>query len=309
MQRTLDRWYLESDFVPKEIILPIEPEQKVELICWLKEKREKSLEIIVPKLGDKKKLVSLASSNAEYLLREYLIALSKREQTIPRAVMSLQRDLRLPKPPLWIECFDNSHIQGSEIVSSMVVFADGKPKKSEYRKYKIKSVNQNDDFSSMKEVVYRRYKRLLDENKKLPDLIVIDGGKGQLSSALDSLKALNIHDKIPIISIAKRLDEIFFPDKSESILLPKTSGSLRIIQQIRDEAHRFAITFHRLLRDKRTLHTELTDIKGIGQKIANKLLSSFGSVDNIKNATISELENAIGKKKAQIIALHLNKNS
>lgn len=309
MQRTIERWYLENDFIPKEIILPIEPEQKEELLNWLRQKREKSLEIIIPKLGDKRKLVALASSNAEYLLREYLIAISKREQSVPRVVVSLQRDLRLPRPPIRIECFDNSHIQGSEIVSSMIVFLEGKPKKSEYRKYKIKTVEQNDDFSAMREVVYRRYKRLLDENSKLPDLIVIDGGKGQLSSAIESLTQLNLNDKIPVISIAKRIDEIFIPEKSESIQLPKTSSSLRLIQQIRDEAHRFAITYHRQLRDKRTLQTELTEIKGIGEKIAHKLLVAFGSVENILKADIKEIEKVVGKKKTQLIALHFKKIS
>lgn len=307
IQRTLERWYLENDFIPKEILVPVEPEQKEELLNWLKLKREKVVEISIPKLGDKRKLINLAVSNAEYLLREYIIAISKREQSIPRSVLSLQRDLRLPRPPLRIECFDNSHIQGSEIVSSMVVFIDGKPKKSEYRKYKIKSVKHNDDFASMREVIYRRYKRVIEENSKLPDLIVIDGGKGQLSAGIDSLKELNIYDKIPIISIAKRLDEIYVPDKSEAIQLPKTSGSLRIIQQIRDEAHRFAITFHRKLREKKTLHTELTDIKGIGKTIAQKLLSQFGSVENIRNASLEDIKKVIGNKKAELVALHFNK--
>lgn len=309
IQRTIERWYLENDFIPKEIILPTEPEQKEELLNWLRKKREKSLEIIIPKLGDKRKLVTLASSNAEYLLREYLIAISKREQSVSRVILSLQRDLQLLHPPIRIECFDNSHIQGSEIVSSMIVFVDGKPKKSEYRKYKIKTVMQNDDFSAMREVVYRRYKRLLDENRKLPDLIVIDGGKGQLSSAIESLKQLNLYNKIPVISIAKRIDEIFIPEKSESIQLPKTSSSLRLIQQIRDEAHRFAINFHRQLRDKRTLQTELTEIKGIGEKMARKLLVAFGSVENIIKAEIEEIEKVVGKKKGQLIALHFNKIS
>lgn len=309
IQRTIERWYLENDFIPKEIIIPTEPEQKEELLNWLRKKREKSLEIIIPKLGDKRKLVTLASSNAEYLLREYLIAISKREQSVSRVILSLQRDLQLLHPPIRIECFDNSHIQGSEIVSSMIVFVDGKPKKSEYRKYKIKTVMQNDDFSAMREVVYRRYKRLLDENRKLPDLIVIDGGKGQLSSAIESLKQLNLYNKIPVISIAKRIDEIFIPEKSESTQLPKTSSSLRLIQQIRDEAHRFAINFHRQLRDKRTLQTELTEIKGIGEKMARKLLVAFGSVENIIKAEIEEIEKVVGKKKGQLIALHFNKIS
>lgn len=259
-------------------------------------KRGKSIEIIVPKLGDKRKLVNMASANAEFQLKEFLLAIAKREQSISRAVLSLQRDLRLSKPPIRIECFDNSHIQGSDLVSSLVVFENGKPKKSDYRKFIIKNVNKNDDFAAMREAVERRYKRLLDEKISLPDLIVIDGGKGQLSSACSVLKELKIDKKVNIIGLAKRLEEIFLPDVSESILLPRTSSSLKILQQIRDEAHRFAITFHRKLREKRTLHTELTEIEGIGVKTAQKLLIEFCSVEKIKNAPEEELKKFLSKK-------------
>ena len=171
----------------------------------------------------------------------------------------------------------------------MVYFEDGKPLKSNYKKFKAIDVHQNDDFATMKETVFRRYKRLKDENGKLPDLIVIDGGKGQLSAAMESINELGIADKIVVIGLAKRLEEIFFPNESESILLPRTSSSLRLLQQVRDEAHRFAITFHRKLRDKRTLSTELTKIEGVGIKTAMKLLEKFGSVNEIKNKTDDEL--------------------
>jgi len=301
IQITIEKWYLENEFIPKEILLPFEPDQTEFIYDWLRKKRGKSIEIIIPKLGDKRKLVNMASANAEFQLKEFLLAIAKREQSISRAVLSLQRDLRLPKPPLRIECFDNSHIQGSDLVSSLVVFENGKPKKSDYRKFIIKNVTKNDDFAAMREAVERRYKRLMEEKISLPDLIVIDGGKGQLSSACSVLKELQIDKKVHIIGLAKRLEEIFLPDVSESILLPRTSSSLKILQQIRDEAHRFAITFHRKLREKRTLHTELTEIEGIGEKTAQKLLIEFGSVEKIKNTPQEELKKFLSKKQVDNI--------
>lgn len=309
IQLTIEKWYLESEYVPKELLLPIEPEQSDFLLNWLKKKRGKTVDLHIPKLGDKKQLVNLASINAEFQLKEYHLSLLKREQAVPRAVQSLQRDLHLAKLPLHIECFDNSHIQGSELVASMVVFIDGKPRKSEYRKYIINSVDNADDFASMREVVHRRYSRLVSENHKLPDLIVIDGGKGQLSSACEVLLDLNLQGKIPIISLAKRLDEVFVPGKSDSILLPKTSSSLKLIQQLRDEAHRFAITFHRQRRTKRTIKTELTEIKGIGEKTAQKLLTKFGSVEKIKAVPKELLEKEIGSSLAKKIIEYFDQNN
>jgi excinuclease ABC subunit C len=307
IQITIEKWYLENDFIPKEILLPVEPDQTEFIYDWLRKKRGKSIEIIVPKLGDKRKLVNMASANAEFQLKEFFLAIAKREQSISRAVLSLQRDLRLSKPPIRIECFDNSHIQGSDLVSSLVVFENGKPKKSDYRKFIIRNVNKNDDFAAMREAVERRYKRLLEEKISLPDLIVIDGGKGQLSSACSVLKELKIDKKVNIIGLAKRLEEIFLPDVSESILLPRTSSSLKILQQIRDEAHRFAITFHRKLREKRTLHTELTEIEGIGEKTAQKLLIEFGSVEKIKNVPEEELKKFLSKKQLDNILSFFSK--
>jgi excinuclease ABC subunit C len=251
--------------------------------------------IIVPKIGEKEKLVAMVRSNAKFLLGEVKMQKLKRDDFIPHSLVALQRDLRLRKPPRHIECFDNSHFQGSETVSSMVYFENAKPKKSEYRKYKIRTVEGIDDFRSMQEVVARRYAKLLEEKADLPDLIVIDGGKGQLSHAYEILKELGIDD-IPIIGLAKRLEEIFVVGKSEPLVLPKTSSSLRLLQQVRDEAHRFAITFHRSLRDKRTLQTELTNIAGVGKKIAEKLLERFGSVEGVKHATEAELTDAAGLK-------------
>jgi excinuclease ABC subunit C len=296
IQRAVEQCYLESDFIPKEIFLPNEVDDMEYLTDWLAKLKGKTVEIYIPKIGDKRKTVEMASTNAEFLIREYNLAYDKREQVIPRMVLSLQRDLRMDKPPLRMECFDNSHIQGSELVSSLVVFEDGKPKKSDYRKFKTINVLQNDDFAAMRETVHRRYKRLIEENLPLPDLIVIDGGKGQLSSACSVLEELGIMNKVKVIGLAKKLEEVFFPNNPDSLLLPKTSSSLRLLQQIRDEAHRFAITFHRSLRDKRTLKSELDDIKGIGKKTAQKLLIEFGSVQNIKNASEEELLKVVSKK-------------
>lgn len=307
IQMTIERWYLENEFIPKEILLPSEPEQTEFIYDWLRKKRGRSIEIVVPKLGDKKKLVNMASANAEFQLKEHLIAITKREQSISRGVMSLQRDLRLTKPPLRIECFDNSHIQGSELVSAMVVFENGKAKKSDYRKYIIREVHKNDDFAAMRESVGRRYKRLLEENGSLPDLIVIDGGKGQLSSAFEVLKGLGIEKKVSIIGLAKRLEEVFLPNTSEPIQLPRTSSSLKILQQVRDEAHRFAITFHRKLREKRTLQTELTEIKGIGKTTAQKLLIEFGSVEKIKSASPDLLKKFLSEKQLSNLTNHFKK--
>lgn len=304
IQRTLETYYIDEEFIPKDIYIPVEIEDIEIITSWLVKKREKTVEIHIPKLGDKKKIIDMANANAEYTLKDYLLKLNRKDQIIPKILLSLQRDLRLAKIPKVIECFDNSHLQGTDIVSSMVCFENGKPKKSAYRKFKAKEINQNDDFGVMRETVYRRYKRLKEENSDLPDLIVIDGGKGQLNAAIEALKELELFDKIQIIGLAKRLEEIFLPDKSESILLPRTSSSLKLIQEIRDEAHRFAITFHRKLREKRTITTELFNVKGIGKKTALKLLEVFGSIANILNANENELLKYINKQKIESIKKH-----
>ena len=301
VQRTLDTWYSEQEFVPKEIFLPTEPEDIETLSTILAKKRKASVSIKIPKIGEKRHLVDLAENNAQYILKEYLLAIAKREQSVPHAVQALQRDLRLKRLPRIIECFDNSHLQGTELVSSMVCFEDGKPKKSEYRKFKNQTVNKNDDFAAMSEAVERRYSRLINEKQRLPDLIVIDGGKGQLSSAVSVLKELGILDKVAIVGLAKRLEEVFFPGNSEAVLLPRTSSSLRLIQQLRDEAHRFAITYHRQRRSKRTFKTELTEIPGIGAKTAQKLLIDMGSVEAISKSTVAQLKVHIGEKQAKAI--------
>jgi len=247
-----------------------------------------------------KALILMCKENANLQLKEIQLQKMKKEGNVPYALSALQRDLRLNVLPRRIECFDISNIQGSDSVASMVVFADGKPKKSEYKKFIIKDVEGPDDFASMQEVIRRRYTRLLENKEPLPELIMVDGGKGQLSSAVEILNHLGIK-QYNIIGLAKRLEEVFFPENSEPESIPKTSSGLKLLQQIRDEAHRFAITFHRQRRSKRTITTELTEIKGIGKATAYQLLSELGSVEKIKNSNTEILSKIIGNKKAQLI--------
>ncbi len=299
IQRTVESWYQENEFIPKEICLSEEAEDMDYLTSWLGKLSGKTMHILIPRIGDKRQMVEMANTNAEYTLKDYLLAQTRRAQAIPRAVDSLKRDLRLAKLPRRIECFDNSHIQGTDLVSSMVVFLDGKPQKSEYRKFKLKTVLKNDDFAAMRETLTRRYTRAINEKTALPDLLIVDGGKGQLSSAVEVLTALNLFDQIPVIGLAKRLEEVFVPGESEALMLPRTSSSLKLLQHLRDEAHRFAITFHRSLRDKRTIRTELTEIEGIGETTAKKLLTKYGSIDLIKELTQEQLTETINKTQAQ----------
>jgi len=308
IQRTLETWYMQAEFAPDEILLPYEPNDLEYISDWIQSKFKQGITFSIPQAGDKFKLVAMVNENAKFILQEHINALEKREKQIPKAVLSLQRDLRLSRPPIKLECFDNSHIQGTDLVSSMVVFENGKPKKSEYRKFKNETVLRNDDYATMKEVVRRRYTRLITEKQQLPDLIIIDGGKGQLNAALEVLEELQILNKVNIIGLAKRLEEIFVPGESDSILLPKASLSLRLLQQIRDEAHRFAITYHRKLREQRTLQTELTKIKGIGKAKAEKLLKHFGSVKSIKEQSIDELAKVVSLSDAQKIYEYFNKS-
>lgn len=305
VRTVLERWYLESDDVPSEILLPFELGEQVDFLAeWLHTKREGCVELIVPKIGDKRKLVQLASTNAEYHLRDYLLQRATREHAIPRTIAALQRDLRLDKPPMRIECFDNSHIHGSDYVSSMVVFINGKPHKSEYRRFHLRHVTGNDDFGAMAEVIRRRYERVQREGLPLPDLIIVDGGKGQLSAACAVLDELGL--SVPIIALAKRLEEVFIPGQSESLLLPRTSSSLRLLQHIRDEAHRFAIEYHRILRTKRTLTSELLTIRGVGKATATKLLRHFGSVAAIRAATLDDLASVVSRHVAEAVFNHLH---
>lgn len=259
------------------------------------------IKVTVPKLGDKKRVVDLSERNAKYYRIEQLkqLKIVNPERHINRIMRQMQRDLRLQDEPRHIECFDNSNIQGTHPVAACVVFKDGKPSKKEYRHYNIKTVVGADDFASMEEVVFRRYKRLLAENEPLPQLIIIDGGKGQLSSALKSLDALNLRGKIAIIGIAKRLEEIYYPNDSVPLYLDKKSESLKIIQFLRNEAHRFGITFHRNKRSKTAIKSELEEIPGIGEQTIATLLRRFKSVKRVKEATLDALEETIGVSKAK----------
>ena len=296
-----------NDFVeiPKEIVLEIEPGDSEALSDWLKMKSNKKVKIIVPKRGDLLSLVRMCKENASLQLKKIQLQKMKNLGNVPYSLAALQRDLRLKSLPRKIECFDISNLQGSDTVASMVVFEEGKPKKSLYRKFIIKDVVGPDDFSSMQEVIERRYSRLQEENGTLPDLIMVDGGKGQLSSAVEILNKLGFKD-YNIIGLAKRLEEVFIPRKSEPELIPKTSSGLKLLQQVRDEAHRFAITFHRQRRSKRIINTKLTNIHGIGKETAKKLLKKFGSIEGIKRAPLAEVEEIIGKKKTELLISSIN---
>ncbi len=276
----------------KEIIVPFLPEIEIE-----------GIHFIIPQRGDKKKLLELAERNVKHYQKEKLRIYEKANpgKRTTRILETMKKDLRLQELPHHIECFDNSNMQGSFPVAACVVFHDAKPNKKEYRHFNIKTVKGIDDFASMKEVVYRRYKRLRDEDKKLPQLIVIDGGKGQLSAAVASLKLLDLYGKIAIIGIAKRLEEIYFPNDTVPIYLDKNSETLRVIQKIRNEAHRFGITFHRNKRSKGMFHSELENIRGVGEKTINKLLDEFKSVKKIKSTSLEELAKVVNSKQANKI--------
>ena len=259
--------------------------------------------LIVPKIGDKKKLIELSLRNAKYMQfekkKQNLMAKEKKEKT--SSLFRLKEDLKLKLIPSHIECFDNSNLQGTNPVAACVVFKNGKPSKKEYRLFNIKTVVGPDDYKSMEEVVFRRYKRLITEKKTLPQLIVIDGGKGQLSSAVKSLKQLNIDGQIAIIGIAKRLEEIYFPNDSTPLYLDKKSSSLKLIQQLRNEAHRFGINHHRRKRMSENIKTSLDNISGIGPKTSTLLLKKFGSVKNLMNADYKIVKSLIGESKAKKI--------
>lgn len=275
----------------KEIIVPFE----VDL--------GEHIRITVPKLGDKKQILDLSERNAKFYRLDQLkqIKIVDPERHTNRIMSQMMKDLRLQVEPRHIECFDNSNIQGTNPVAACVVFRDGKPFKKDYRHFNIKTVEGPNDFASMEEVVYRRYKRMLDEGQSLPQLIVIDGGKGQLSSALKSIDDLGLRGKVAIIGIAKRLEEIFYPGDSVPLYLDKKSESLKVIQHIRNEAHRFGITFHRNKRSSSALNSELETIPGVGEKTMVTLLSHFKTLKKIKTATLEELKPVIGLARAKKI--------
>jgi len=300
-------YYSEYTEIPKEILLETEPSDCDTLQEWLTQKADKNVKIFIPQRGTLRSLVKMCKENAVLQLKEIQIQKMKNEGHIPYPVSALQRDLRLKNLPKKIECFDISNLQGTDTVASLVVFEDGKPKKSLYRKFLIKDVVGPDDFSSMREVISRRYSRLQQEGQPLPDLIMVDGGKGQLSSAVEILDSLGFQN-YNIIGLAKRLEEVFFPGNSDPESIPKTSSGLKLLQQVRDEAHRFAITFHRARRSKRTIKSELTDIKGIGPSTAQKLLKELGSLSAVKEAGADKIAEIIGSQKAEIVMNYFNGN-
>lgn len=300
VEALVERYYLETDDIPRQVLLSAAVESEPLIRSWLATRTEGGVEFEVPRAGEKAKLIGMVRNNARYLLDDLELQRLKRGDILPHAVNALQKDLRLETPPRRIECFDISNTQGTDSVASMVVFVDGKPKKSEYRKFKIKTVTGADDFASMQEVVHRRYTRLLEEGTALPDLIMVDGGKGQLSSAVEILGKLGQANQ-KIIGLAKRLEEVFVPGANEPLLIPKTSSGLKLLQQVRNEAHRFAITFHRTLRSKRVLRTELDLVKGVGKARARELLEVFGSVQGVKFASEEQLAEIVGQTIAQRI--------
>ncbi len=275
-----------------EILVPIKLDFEME-----------GVKIIIPKKGDKKKLLELSSRNAKYfrIEKQKHLVISKAERNTSRILDTMQRDLQLKVQPVHVECFDNSNLQGTNPVSSCVVFRDAKPAKKDYRHFNVKTVEGPNDFASMEEVVYRRYKRLLDENQSLPQLIIIDGGKGQLGAALGALEKLGLRGKIAIIGIAKKLEEIYFPGDSVPLYLDKSSETLKLIQQLRDEAHRFGITFHRNKRSSEFIKSELENIPGIGEKTRTAILKHFKSVQNLKIQSFPDVAKEIGNSKARII--------
>ena len=266
------------------------------------------VKLIVPKLGDKKRIVELSEKNA----MEYRVEKLKQVQIVDperhtnRIMAEMKKLLRLPEEPRHIEGFDNSNIQGTNPVSACVVFKDGKPSKADYRIFHVKTVEGPNDFATMEEVIYRRYSRLLDEGEPLPQLILIDGGKGQLSSAVKSLKLLGLYGKISIIGIAKRLEEIFFPEDPVPLYLDKKSETLKVLQRVRDESHRFGVKHHRTRRKKSTIKSELEEIPGVGEKTIQQLLSKLKSVKRIKEASLETLEEILGKSKAKAVWEHFN---
>lgn len=278
--------------VSKEIFLPFEMDLEIP-----------GMLLTVPKIGDKRKLVELSVRNAKHYRIEQLkqIKIIDPERHTKRIMAQMKKDLRMPVEPRHIEGFDNSNIQGTNPVSACVVFKNGKPSKSDYRIFNVKTVDGPDDFKTMEEVIYRRYKRVLEEEQELPQLILIDGGKGQLSSALKSIDLLGLRSKITVISIAKNLEELYFPGDSIPLYLDKTSETLKVLQHIRDEAHRFGITKHRNKRSKSGLHSELEGVPGIGEKAILELLRKFKSVKKIKTATEDELTEVVGKSRAEKI--------
>jgi excinuclease ABC subunit C len=298
----------DKDYLLWHAILEVIPELSAQediLVPFLPSEQFADFELHVPKQGDKKKLLDLSLKNA-FFIKQNELKKNTKLSSEDRILQLMKEELRMKETPAHIECFDNSNIQGAFPVASMVVFKNAKPSKADYRHFNIKTVEGPNDFASMEEVVYRRYKRLLEENAPLPQLIVIDGGKGQLSSAVDSLKRIGLYEKIQVVSIAKRLEEIYYPGDRLPLYISKKSETLKVLQHIRNEAHRFAITFHRDQRSRGTIKSDLSAVPGIGKKTAEKLLTDIGSVKKIKAADLETISKVIGKSKALIVYSHFH---
>ena len=293
LKTVITRFYMDSDFLPEEISLEQTPKDEEELLLFLKKKKKKKVGFIYPKIGEKAKELRVTMHNATLLLGEWKLEMQRRKDIIPKILEQLKQDLNMDIPPRRIEGFDVSHLGGTNTVASMVCFIDGKAKKSQYRKFNIKSIKGVDDFASIREVVFRRYKRIKDEKKPIPDLILIDGGKGQLSMALSALRELGM-DYISIIGLAKKLEEVFVPGNSEPQNIKKTSPSLILLRRIRDEAHRFAITFQKEKRSKDLTRSIYEDIRGMGKKRLKILFRFFNGPKEISKLTPEVIKNKTG---------------
>jgi len=274
MKSVITRFYMDSDLIPREISLPHSPTDEKELLTWLKGRRGGTVRFLFPQRGEKVKELRITAQNAKLLLGEWIITRKKRKEQVPKMLTQLQEDLNLETPPRRIEAFDISHLGGTNTVASMVSFIDTRPRKKEYRKFNVKTVAGIDDFAAMREVVFRRYKRAKEEQGSLPDLVLIDGGKGQLSMAVSALRELGL-DYIPIVGLAKKLEEVFMPGNPDAQTIHKQSPGLILLRRIRDEAHRFAITFQRQKRNKQMVHSMFGEIPGVGKKRLEKLLQAF----------------------------------
>ncbi|AGB42018.1 excinuclease ABC, C subunit [Halobacteroides halobius DSM 5150] len=305
----LQQYYDTVYYIPEEILIDTKLEDQSLIAKWLSNEQESKVGIKLPKQGAKKELVEMAYRNARHNLKEHKLQTTLHSSHIGRGVKELKEELNLATAPYRIEGFDISTIQGQATVASLVVFENGVPKKSDYRRFKMKTLEGQDDFGAMQEVVERRYSRLIEKEKKFPDLILIDGGKGQLNAAVNILEKLNKSGQ-PIISLAKKKEEIFLPNREESILLPRKSDALYLVQRVRDEAHRFAVNYHRKLRSRRLTHSMLDDIPGVGTKKRQALLQHFGSLGKIKQASKEELVEVagIGPQLAQQIKEYMKLN-
>ncbi|MCS7082921.1 MAG: excinuclease ABC subunit UvrC [Bacteroidetes bacterium] len=308
LQVFAERYYLEeASLVPREILVSHSLAQPEALSAYLQAQRGEPVSIRLPDSEEEVALLRMARTNAELLLGEWRLAREREaEARLPMALRALARALDLPHPPRRIEGFDNAHLHGEALVGAMVCFVDGRPARREYRHYVVRTVQGPDDFAAMREVVYRRYRRVLEEGASLPDLILVDGGKGQLSAALEALSALGIVDRIPVVGLAKRLEELFLPDRKQPLQLPRTSPALRLLQQIRDEAHRFARSLHHRRRARVQLALEWEAIPGIGPKTIRRLLEHFGSPEAVRRASEEDLAALVGPTRARRLRAHFS---